>query len=159
MNTRTLLGIPPVTTATEYCTHTQQFSASRLPKLTLPMFSGSPLDWLTFWGDSFRAAIHLSPNLSGVQKFNYLKTQLQGDAAEAIEGFPLIDQSYLHAVAIPQDRFGQTHQWIDGHMQALLELSNPTNSLQSTYLSWCCWKSHSWLSFPFESQKRCMGIF
>ena len=58
----------------------QQFVAMRLPKLTLPSFSGNPLDWLTFW-DSFQAAIRLNPNLSGIQKFNYLKSQLQGDPA------------------------------------------------------------------------------
>jgi len=30
-------------------------------------------------------------NLVGIQKFNYLKAQLQGDAARAIGGLPLSD--------------------------------------------------------------------
>ena len=123
-------SIEPLTTAPEVPNHTPQFAASRLPKLTLPMFSGHPLEWLTFW-DSFRAAIHSNPNLSGVQKFNYLKAQLQGDAAKVIAGFPLSDHNYLHAVAILQERFGQTEQLIDTHMRALLELPRPTNSLHS----------------------------
>ena len=58
----------------------QQFVTSRLPKLSLPTFSGDPLTWQTFW-DSFYAAIDANPNLSGIQKFTYLKAQLQGDAA------------------------------------------------------------------------------
>ena len=70
---------PNITTTIDH-NHIQQFAASRLPKLTLLTFSGNPLAWLTFW-DSFQAAIYLNPNLSGVQKFNYLKAQLQGDAA------------------------------------------------------------------------------
>ena len=67
---------------------TQQFATSRLPKLSLPIFSGDPLTWQTFW-DSFYAAIHANTNLSGIQKFNYLKAQLQGDAARANDGLPL----------------------------------------------------------------------
>ena len=50
---------------------TQQFATSRLPKLTLPTFSGDPLTWQTF-RDSFHAAIHANTSLSGIQKFNYL---------------------------------------------------------------------------------------
>ena len=111
-------------------THSQQFTASRLPKLTLPTFSGNPLHWLTFW-DSFQAAIHLNPNLSAVQKFNYLKAQVDGDAAKTIEGFPLSDQNYLHAVTILQDHFGQTHKLVAAHMQALLEVASPSNTLTS----------------------------
>ena len=69
MNTRTtklLLGKPPITTVTEVPGHSPQFAISRLPKLTLPMFSGKSLEWLTYWG-SFQARIHSNPNLSGVQ--------------------------------------------------------------------------------------------
>ena len=69
-----LAGVIPTVTPLDRC-HAQQFTTSRLPKLTLPSFSGNLLDWLTFW-DSFQAAIHLNPNLSRVQKFNYLKAKL-----------------------------------------------------------------------------------
>jgi len=53
---------------------------SRLPKLTLPTFSVNPLKWQTFW-DSFNAAVDSNPCLSQVQKFSYLRAQLEGDAA------------------------------------------------------------------------------
>jgi len=45
---------------------------SHLPKLTLPVFSGDPLNWQTF-SDSFSAAVHMNPALGCIQKFNYLK--------------------------------------------------------------------------------------
>ena len=41
-------------------------SVSRLPKLSLPYFSRDPLIWQSFW-DSFSAAVHTNPNLTGVQ--------------------------------------------------------------------------------------------
>ena len=41
-------------------------SVSRLPKLSLPTFSGEPLSWQTFW-DSFSAATDSNHTLSGVE--------------------------------------------------------------------------------------------
>ena len=107
-----------------------QFAISRLPKLTLPIFSGDPLTWQTFW-DSFNAAIHANPSLSGVQKFNYLKAQLQGDAARTIAGLPLTEVNYQHSIALLEERFGQPHKLVTAHMQALLEMPSPTSNLAS----------------------------
>ena len=137
-----LTGVMPTPPAVDQRNQAQQFAVSRLPKLTLPTFSGNILDWLTFW-DSFRAAIHLNPNLSGVQKFNYLKAQLQGDAARTVEGFPLSDQNYLHAVTILQDRFGRTHKLVAAHMRALLEMPAPSNTLNSLRMFHDTIESHS----------------
>jgi len=109
--------------------HTFQ-NVSRLPKLTLPTFSGDPLMWQTFW-NSFNAAIHTNPTLSGVQKFNYLHAQLHGDASRVIAGFPLTDDNYEHSVTLLKDRFGQTFKLVNAHMEALLNLGKPTNSLSS----------------------------
>ena len=121
--------------------NTQQFATSRLPKLSLPIFSGDPLTWQTFW-DSFYAAIHANTNLSGIQKFNYLKAQLQGDAARAIDGLPLSDLNYTHSVALLQDRFGQPHKLVNAHMKALLNLASPTNSLASLRMFYDSVESH-----------------
>jgi len=76
-----------------------QSSTSRLPKLTIPVFSGDPLNWQTFW-DLFSAAIHTNPALGCIQKFNYLKAQLQGDAARAIAGLPLTECKYQHSIEL-----------------------------------------------------------
>ena len=66
---------------------------SRLPKLHLPTFDGNPLQWQTFW-DSFCATVDTNPCLTGIQKFNYLRSQLQGDALRVISGLPLSDVNY-----------------------------------------------------------------
>ena len=103
---------------------------SRLPKLNLPTFSGNPLNWKTFW-DSFNVAVNSNPNLGGVQKFNYLRAQLSGDASRAIAGFPLTDSNYEQAVDLLKTRFGESQKIINSHMQALLNLPNPSNDLTS----------------------------
>lgn len=59
----------------------------KLPKLTLPIFTGNILEWQTFW-DSFESSVHNNLSLSDVQRFSYLKSLLQDDAARVIEGFP-----------------------------------------------------------------------
>ena len=58
---------------------------SRLPKLTLPIFEGNLLTWQTFW-DSFESAVHLNNVLTDVQKLNYLRAHLGGEASRAIAG-------------------------------------------------------------------------
>ena len=74
-------------------------SASRLLKLSLPTFSGNPLLWQTFW-DSFEAAVHGNPNLTGVEKFNYLRAQLEGEAARTVGGFPLTNANYEQSISL-----------------------------------------------------------
>ena len=115
---------------------TQQFA-----KLILPTFSGDPLTWQTFW-DSFYAAIHANTTLSGIQKFNYLKAQLQADAARAIDGLPLSELNYTHSIALLQSRFGQPHKLVNAHMKALLDMPSPTNNLASLRMFYDSVESH-----------------
>ena len=136
---------PAVTTTTEHSgtpivsTHPQ--NASRLPKLTLPTFSGDPLTWQTFW-DSFEAAVDSNPTLSSVQKFNYLKAQLQADAARAIAGLPLTEANYVQSIALLKQRFGQPQRLINAHIQAFLDLSAPSNDLSSLRLFYDLVENH-----------------
>ena len=102
----------------------------KLPKLNLPTFSGSTLDWLSFW-DSYESAIHRNPSLSEVQKFNYLKSLLHGDAAQTIAGFSMTNTNYEKAISLLQERYGQTHKIIQTYMQALLDIPPPLNTVDS----------------------------
>ena len=94
---RTMHTSPTVTVSDSMhrTTDTPHQNISRLPKLNLPYFSGDPLVWQPFW-DSFEAAINSNSSLTGVQKFNYLRAQLQGDAARVIAWFPLTYSNYEH---------------------------------------------------------------
>ncbi|XP_053378498.1 uncharacterized protein LOC123533118 [Mercenaria mercenaria] len=64
-------------------------------------------------------------------KFNYLKAQLEGPAANTIAGFALTNANYERAVSLLHERFGQVHKIIQAYMQALLEQPRPVNTLPS----------------------------
>jgi len=119
---------PPPPTTTE--TTTRSVTASRLPKLDLPKYSGDPLGWQTFW-DSFRAAVHSSTHLTGIEKFNYLRGQLEGEASRTINGLTLTNDNYEQAVKLLESRFGKKQRIINAHMQALTDLPTPSNSATS----------------------------
>ena len=76
--------------------------------------------------------------------------------ARTIEGFPLNDTNYLHAVAILQDCFGQTHQLVAAHMQALLDtpIHSPVYGCSMTP-----WKAIHEVYPPLESQRKPMVIY
>jgi hypothetical protein len=60
----------------------------KLPKLSLKKFKGDINGWTPFW-DSYTSAIHDSPDLSDIDKFNYLNSLLESKAAEAIAGLKI----------------------------------------------------------------------
>ena len=66
----------------------QNVVRTRLPKLSLPKFRGYVTKWNTFW-DSFQSAVHRNEEITNIDKFNYLKSVLEGSAARAIEGLTL----------------------------------------------------------------------
>ena len=59
-------------------------SKARLPKLEHKKFHGNPIHWYPFW-ESFESAVHKNPNLSSVDKFNYLQSLLTGTAVERLK--------------------------------------------------------------------------
>jgi len=84
---------------------------TRLPKLSIPTFAGDTLQWQSFW-DCFEAAVHNNRVITGVQKLNYLRAQLQGSAIRVIAGLPLTNDNYNHSVALLKERFGDTDKHI-----------------------------------------------
>ena len=115
-----------VSNSSVYSSQSSQFH--KLPKLSLPIFTGNILEWQTFW-DSFESSVHLNGSLSDIQRFSYLRSLLQGDAARVIEGFPLTNTNYMQAVDLLTERFGQEHLIVNAYMQGLLELPRPTSDI------------------------------
>ena len=93
----------------------------KLPKISLPRFSGNPIKWTSFW-DSYHSAIHLNSDLSDVDKFNYLRSLLDGTALEAIAGLTLSSANYQQALEILRKRFGNKQVIISKHMDTLLNM-------------------------------------
>ena len=108
--------------------HSHVVSATKvkLPKLTLKKFNGDLTKWTPFW-DSFESSIDHNPDLSEVDKFNYLNSSLEGPASEAISGLKLTAANYLEAIAILRRRFGNKQQIITKHMDVLLTVEPITS--------------------------------
>lgn len=98
----------------------------KLPKISLPHFRGNSVRWTAFW-DSFNSAIHSNDRLSEIDKFNYLRSLLEGTAYDAISGLSLSAANYAAAVEILKKRFGNKQQIISKHMESLLSFSVVTS--------------------------------
>jgi hypothetical protein len=103
----------------------------RLPKLSLLKFNGEITKFRTFW-DSFRSAVDNNPNLTPIDKFNYLYSLLEGSGLQAIQGLTITDENYKSAVEILHNRFGKTQQVIAAHMDKLLKLPSCSGGTSSS---------------------------
>jgi len=98
----------------------------KLPKLTIQPFKGELTAWTTFW-DSYQTAIDANTALSDIEKFNYLRSLLQGPALDAIAGLTLTAANYREAVDVLKIRFGNKQQIINKHMDALWSVEAVTS--------------------------------
>ena len=83
-----------------------QSSNLKLPRIELPKFSGDVLKFQNFW-DQFEAAVHDNADLPNVQKFTYLRSVLNGNALQTIEGFEVTGANYQPAVECLKHRYGR----------------------------------------------------
>ena len=123
----TMIGVTPATaTATSMVTPPATTNKVRLPKLTIKPFNGKLTAWSPFW-DSFNSAIHKNPDLSKVDKFNYLRSMVTHVALEAISGLTLTDANYDEAIEILTKRYGNKQLIINKHMEQLLSTEAVTS--------------------------------
>ena len=78
----------------------------KLPKYALLKFEGNIMKWQEFW-DSYEASIHKNSALQEVDKFNYLKVQLEGEARDVIAGLDITNANYDVAVKMLKERYGK----------------------------------------------------
>jgi len=115
------------TSRASHGSHTGHVSSSngrpdaKLPKLVLPTFSGDVLQWQSFW-DQFEATINASA-LPTITKFTYLRSLLEGEALEVIQGLTLSEVHYAAACELLKQRFGRKERIIFTHIQDLLGIS------------------------------------
>ena len=102
----------------------------KLPKLEISKFSGDPTTWQPFI-DSFNAAVNNSRSLSNVEKFNYLRSFMTGDAMHAISGLSLTNNNYDEAMQLLKNRYGNSQVIISAHMNALVKLPHVDDKLEN----------------------------
>lgn len=93
----------------------------RLPKLNLPTFSGKYHEWFPFF-DSFNSVIHLNASISSVQKLQYLKASLTGDAGNVISSLEISDLNYEVAWNLLRERYDNKRVIVRTHIKAIMEL-------------------------------------
>ena len=91
----------------------------KLPKINIKNFHGDPTEWTSFW-DCFEAAIHKNEHLSDVERMNYLRNYLRGEAEVTIKGLRLTNDNYLIALNLLKDRYADPQILISAHMNELL---------------------------------------
>ena len=97
------------------------------PQLEITPFSGDILKWQDFW-DAFEASIHQA-SYAPVDKLNYLKSKLKGEALEAISGYQLSNENYAVVVEVLKRRFGNQQLIIDAHYHNLSHITPATNQV------------------------------
>jgi len=105
--------------------------------LQLQKFRGHPTDWGAIC-DSLSSAIHNSEDLADVQKFNYLKSYLYGNAARTLDGLAATSENYAEVVEMLCNRFGNKQVIISSHMQKFDEIKtvrsiSDLNGLRNAY--------------------------
>lgn len=95
----------------------------RLPKLTIPTFYGKLNEWSHF-SDLFVNLVHNNANLSDVEKHEYLKLSLKGEALMLIKHLPVNSASYLSAWKIVDTRYNVPRTIAEYHLKQILALPN-----------------------------------
>ena len=113
-----------VTAAANEAPRTNSRDLAPLPRISLPTFSGHLVDWESF-RDVFRSLIHLHPNLSNVQKLQYLKEAVQGEAKAALSTLPITDANYTVAWKILVERYDEKCTLVLQHMGRLVHAPAP----------------------------------
>ncbi|KAI9557233.1 hypothetical protein GHT06_017056 [Daphnia sinensis] len=116
----------------------QSTHSMRLPQRQIKHFKGDILEWTQFW-ESFNAAIH-SSTLTNVQKFDYLKEYLKGEANLIVNNLELTDANYQVAIDELTRRYGKKQVMIDAHFNKLHTLQpvkdgNDVQALRSLQLN------------------------
>ncbi|XP_067129093.1 uncharacterized protein [Centruroides vittatus] len=102
----------------------------RLPKLSLPTFSGNVEDWLSFH-DLFKASVDNNSNLSNCQKLQYLKSSCRGYALKIIQSLPILDSNYETAMELLRERFSNKRELVNALIKKSITIPSITDSSQS----------------------------
>lgn len=80
-------------------------NVARLPKLSIPIFDGVSLsEWNSFYA-LYESLVHKNGSLSDVQKFQYLRSLLKGNALKLIENIHLSEPNYNVAYDLLTKRY------------------------------------------------------
>ncbi|XP_067208442.1 uncharacterized protein [Linepithema humile] len=99
----------------------------QLPKISLPRFSGEQIAWESF-RDLFKSLVHDVADMAPVQKLQYLRSSLAGEAADVIANVPLTDDAYAGAWRDLLARYDSKRRLLYVHLREVLECPAATKA-------------------------------
>ncbi|CAH2092544.1 unnamed protein product [Euphydryas editha] len=102
----------------------------KLPKISIPTFSGKYTEWITF-RDLFVSMIHNNTSLDNVQKLQYLKGFLTGEAEQLIRYIPVSDANYEQCWKMLEKRYSNKKYLSNCILKRLLSQRNATSESAS----------------------------
>ncbi|XP_076652424.1 uncharacterized protein LOC143358834 [Halictus rubicundus] len=100
-------------------------SPRQLLRIYLPCFSGLYREWRHF-RDLFISMIIKNNEISDVEKLQYLKTNLSGEALQIIVNIDVIDGNFVRAWQVLVDRYENKRVLVDSHLSSLFSLQHVT---------------------------------
>ena len=91
---------------------------TKLPKLTLPSFSGEYTQRVSFW-DQFTTLVDSKRDMTNVEKLSYLKLSLKGDAAQIVSSLLVTDANYDIAKRKLEERYNNKRSIVKAHLAAI----------------------------------------
>lgn len=78
--------------------------AVKLPRIVIPKFSGDYAEWITF-RDLFTSLIDKNEDIDNVQKLQYLKGHLTGEAEQLLRHIPIANNGYQQGWTLLNERY------------------------------------------------------
>lgn len=104
-----------------------------LPKIQLPKFDGSLLQWRSF-RDIYLSLVHNNRNIGDAERFHYLLSCLSGSALCVIKSVPLSADNYTIAWGALSDRFDNKRLLASAHLDKLFEFKPITHESLSALI-------------------------
>ncbi|XP_064089957.1 uncharacterized protein LOC135203958 [Macrobrachium nipponense] len=122
----------------------------KLPSLSLPEFEGIDGEWPPFW-NVFESNVHSHPDLRAVDKFNYLKGCLKGEALALIKNILVTNENYLDAIDMLKKTYADPEKITSSLICQVAGLPKPSVDLDSLHGFWAKLEQYvgTWsFSFP-----------
>ena len=91
---------------------------TKLPKLTLPSFSGEYTQWVSFW-DQITTLVDSKRDMTNVEKLSHLKLSLKDDAAQIVSSLLVTDANNDIAKRKLEERYNNKRSIVKAHLAAI----------------------------------------
>ncbi|XP_055686169.1 uncharacterized protein LOC129791560 [Lutzomyia longipalpis] len=92
-------------------------------RIKLPQFSGDYLEWKSFH-DVYVSVVHSNRKFSNIQKMNYLKSALKGDAALVISHLTICEENYNVAWSAILRHYNDKRSMVAAHIDTFMKQSS-----------------------------------